>query len=803
MLTTTPRTATGILIGSAYEDQYAAERAWIEAGVSRYRSLCDRAVERGDGASLRASERLVHGWMQVMVPAVSASHAAMARGDAGKGFALISEVARRLDPQRTALIAVRRALSETMRSPSVSLANVAYKAGRDVIEQVHQDLYQHQYASDEAAVGRVMRHCSPRVLRRWMRLRKVADHWSIRMCGGIGLWLMEMVVSHCLVSRRSDDSWVPAFICGLDGRVGRRHASYMLSASPETMDSIEDGHLFRAFLRPRLAAMIVPPALWSHDGEGGYLSIRSPFIARQQRSQSKALASSPPTHGWAGINAMARVPMRINARLLAVMDEAWSSGGGLVGMPSAEPAPIPPRPSDESALDSWRREAAEIHAANASQRSVRFALISSLTEARRLAAVGRFYQPHQCDFRGRCYAMPLALNHQMGDMQRSLYLFDEAGRLDERAGWWLRVHAANCWGLDKSPFAARVEWSVEHERMMVQAARDPIRAVEWWSRADQPWQFLAACMAISDPEVGCRLPVQIDGTANGLQHYAAMGRDPVAAAAVNLRGGDPVDPYATVLRRVQPIVMRDAASGDANAVAVLPYTTRSVIKQTVMTVPYNVTRIGAGRQIRDNLKRAGMVGTAMQVGAAAQYLSGLTLSSIGEVFASAVGIMRWLESASRSICHADARNLVSWTTPRGFVVMQPYRLDREIRLPVQRYKISFRAAGDRVDRRAQSRGLPPNVVHSLDADHCRSIAIRCGEEGIPFAGVHDSVWCPAAMVDRLSEIVREEFVGLHSIDVVGMLRSQWEERYGITLADPPPLGDWNVAECMSAPYMFS
>jgi DNA-directed RNA polymerase, mitochondrial len=63
--------------------------------------------------------------------------------------------------------------------------------------------------------------------------------------------------------------------------------------------------------------------------------------------------------------------------------------------------------------------------------------------------------------------------------------------------------------------------------------------------AEDPWQFLAACFEVSDafqsPDPTAyesRLPVQMDGSCNGLQHYAALGRDKEGGMAVNLRPAD-------------------------------------------------------------------------------------------------------------------------------------------------------------------------------------------------------------------------------------------------------------------------
>ena len=63
----------------------------------------------------------------------------------------------------------------------------------------------------------------------------------------------------------------------------------------------------------------------------------------------------------------------------------------------------------------------------------------------------------------------------------------------------------------------------------------------WWQQADSPWQLLAICydlqaaLSSGDPESYCsKLPVHQDGSCNGLQHYAALGRDEKGGRAVNL-----------------------------------------------------------------------------------------------------------------------------------------------------------------------------------------------------------------------------------------------------------------------------
>ena len=112
----------------------------------------------------------------------------------------------------------------------------------------------------------------------------------------------------------------------------------------------------------------------------------------------------------------------------------------------------------------------------------------------------------------------------------------------------------------------------------------------------------------------CHLPVHQDGSCNGLQHYAALGRDKPGGLAVNLLPSDrPQDVYSEVLNLALQAIDRDVLiSPDEedlqlrkkgiNARLIHGHVNRKVIKQTVMTSVYGVTLTGARLQIMGKLK---------------------------------------------------------------------------------------------------------------------------------------------------------------------------------------------------------
>lgn len=82
---------------------------------------------------------------------------------------------------------------------------------------------------------------------------------------------------------------------------------------------------------------------------------------------------------------------------------------------------------------------------------------------------------------------------------------------------------------------------------------------KWWTKSDEPWQTLAACKEVAaalelpDPhQYVCHLPIHQDGSCNGLQHYAALGRDKIGAISVNLTPSErPQDLYSNVAALVK------------------------------------------------------------------------------------------------------------------------------------------------------------------------------------------------------------------------------------------------------------
>jgi hypothetical protein len=94
-----------------------------------------------------------------------------------------------------------------------------------------------------------------------------------------------------------------------------------------------------------------------------------------------------------------------------------------------------------------------------------------------------------------------------------------------------------------------------------------------WMEAEDPFQFLAAAIELKqalahpDPrQYQSSVPVHMDGSCNGLQHYAALARDLHGGTAVNLVPADrPQDVYTGIADTLRKRVESDSLGGAESA----------------------------------------------------------------------------------------------------------------------------------------------------------------------------------------------------------------------------------------------
>lgn len=585
--------------------------------------------------------------------------------------------------------------------------------------------------------------------------------------------------------------------------------------------------------------MVVEPKPWRQLNEGGYLDSRTNLVRVkpgeiEQRLYTKAaIKRGDMDQVFKGLDILGRTAWRINKDVLKVMLEAWNSGEAIANMPPLDPViEVPPEPSPSADPLLRRKWMKAIKAAENDRSSLHSqrCFMNLQLEIARVFRNQTMYFPHNVDYRGRAYPVPTYLNHMGADHTRGLLKFASGKRLGERGLRWLQIHLANVYGLDKASFDERAAFATENLANIIESATNPLYGSRWWLKGEDPWQCLAACFELKaaheleDPtQYISHLPVHQDGTCNGLQHYAALGGDTWGAKQVNLEPGDrPADVYAAVAKLVQEGIAKDAERKHRFALIMDGKITRKVVKQTVMTNVYGVTFAGAKKQVCKQIdalypnieKETGVPAMLLST-----YVAQHIFKALASMFRGAHDIQYWLGEIGGRVCRAltpaqlqqiseayeaekkkasagskrkqktakagydeltrQFRSTVVWTTPLRMPVAQPYRKNmvREIRTCLQSVIYPVSDQTDPVNRRKQLQGFPPNFIHSLDASHMLLSALKCDEQGLTFAAVHDSFWTHAGDIDTMNTVLRDAFIRIHEEDVVGRLAKEFEARH--------------------------
>ncbi|PVV03739.1 hypothetical protein BB560_001774 [Smittium megazygosporum] len=678
-----------------------------------------------------------------------------------------------------------------------------------------------------------------------------------------------------------------------------------------------------SFLSPRFLPMIVPPKPWLNYKDGGYLTYSSVCMRTDSKSDQYKYLVHSSNHDMLstvlmGLDVLGLTKWSINKPVLKVALEIWNSGKNLAGIPPADIDVKEPKKPDEIASDpkeyrAWLYQTRKYKTEIANNHSQRCDVNYKITIARSFIDLP-IYFPYNFDFRGRAYPIPPHFNNLGNDLCRGLMQFHDGKPLGKNGLKWLKIQLANAYGHDKYSHNDRIKFVDDNWENIIDSAKQPLKGNRWWLTSEDPWQTLAACIEVvnavesKDPEnFISTLHVHQDGTCNGLQHYAALGRDFAGAQKVNLLPSDkPQDIYSAVLDIVKEEIEKDYKNDVYQAVKLRGHVNRKVVKQTVMTNVYGVTFIGAKEQVLNRLKEIVDPKTSIpifedsELPKLAMYLAHKIFASLGVMFENARKIQDWLNFTARmisnstppdtlelrkTILEAKKKNAVSikaiperqseqklselensdvsedtdhialgvdlaamgdvvddpetaenkidleshdesetdkskmllfkkknylntlltssmssvtWTTPLGLTICQPYRklASRNVKTSIQKIMTYDTDLPSPIDTSKQRNAFPPNFIHSLDASHMIMSAISCKKNGLTFSSVHDSYWTHACDVDVMNDILRAEFVKLHSMDIMPELKKEFETRYGNNLVPINILEDHRYPDLM-------
>ncbi|XP_065555980.1 DNA-directed RNA polymerase, mitochondrial isoform X1 [Lathamus discolor] len=661
--------------------------------------------------------------------------------------------------------------------------------------------------------------------------------WSYMLLMRLGMHMLELLVQSVkmprnILSPRLESRLIPAlyhiysFRSSCQVGLIKPHPIFcqIMSDAAETMLTFNSSAI----------PMLCPPVPWTSPSFGAFflsdtnlMRFVDGAIQHQLLLEQCPLVNLHPVLD--ALNQLGNCAWKINQPVLDIIISIFNDKGNekLDIPPPVSEAPKPPAaPSNPSALDKaqkhelllCKKKAAEMH-------SLRMDALYKLSIANYVRD-RVFWFPHNMDFRGRTYPCPPYFNHLGNDVIRAILLFAEGRPLGPKGLDWLKIHLINLTGLKKkNPLQERLEYANEIMEEILDSADHPLTGRKWWMNTDEPWQALACCMEIAkasrspDPAAYIsHFPIHQDGSCNGLQHYAALGRDLIGAISVNLMPCDvPQDVYSAVAQQVEEFRRKDAENGVKIAQVLQGFISRKVVKQTVMTVVYGVTRYGGRLQMEKRLKEIDDF-PEEYLWEASHYLVKQVFNSIKEMFSATRDIQNWLTESAKLI--AQSGQTVEWVTPLGLPIVQPYYRSRPTVLNCSMQNLSVKStySNQKPDTVKQKNAFPPNFIHSLDSTHMMLTALHCLRQGLTFVSVHDCYWTHAVTVDVMNQVCRQQFVALHSEKILQDLSAfmlekycspdrettaPWQKKLMEQLSNVPKTGEFNLENVMDSTYFFS
>ncbi|RVP50034.1 DNA-directed RNA polymerase [Sinorhizobium medicae] len=829
-----------------FQRQAELEIEMAGLGAARFRSRAEKDIQKDRGSGTQPGKYLVSTVINPMAEGLRTFIDEVYGGRPGRRN-VAARLVKDMDPEVVCYLSARAILNRLIKGPSVPLLTLAREVARSVETEARFEVFATAKPGLYAKIDNKLtkdgstEHHKMVVLT--YAMGKFDIPWEIwRQTDKLHLG-MKMVELFC------EMTGLATMVQGHESSDrDARHDQYRVELTAQTHDWIEQS-LDRGESRwPQYMPMIVPPKDWDSLNGGGYLTNAArplELVRKCHPEQRKRLLKAHLGTVYAGLNAIQRTAWQVNPQVLDVMQQIVAARSDIGDMVSGRDIDLPEKPDDietnEDALREWKWKARDVHSANIQLRRDRLQQQQLLDLAQRFRTEPAIYFPHNLDFRGRVYPVPQTLHPQGSDPVKALLRFSEGKPLGEDGARWLAIHGANTFGVDKVPFDVRVAWVKEHGADILDCAEDPLGDL-WWTEADKPWCFLAFCfewhglMSAHRPsEFLSHIPIALDGSCNGLQHFSAMLRDPVGGAAVNLIPADkPQDIYQVVADRVMAELRRIVSTfgehtepepveeddkkkkkGPTRAqierwsyewlhfgidrkitkrpVMVLPYggTPRSCVKYVEAEVLSRIDK-GQGHNLGDELKPA--------IG----YLAGLVWTSIGDVVIAAKDAMGWLQQTARVI--GKENHPIHWTTPSGFVAYQSYmdfksrRIDTRIGGSIIQMRLPEET--DQINRNKQATSISPNFVHSLDASSMILTVDQLAAEGITsFAMIHDSYGTHACHTTALAARLREVFIRMYETNPLDQFSFEHSLEY--ELPELPPKGTLNLWAIQNSDFFFA
>jgi hypothetical protein len=433
---------------------------------------------------------------------------------------------------------------------------------------------------------------------------------------------------------------------------------------------------------------------------------------------------------------------------------------------------------------------------NVSEYGIDAELVRILHEIRKYKGETVFF-PVTMDKRGRMYYRGGLLSPQGTDFCKAAFQFATSKPLGDNGFEAIAIHTANVCGMDKISYNDRVSWVMANiDSGTFASITDFEDVINTFPNADT-FQATVAILEINrilaldiDPAlVSSNLVCHQDGTCNGLQHMAALTGSRETAISVNCvestKDDVPSDIYGIIASEAATL-----ASGDV--LDLINKYGRKMAKTPVMIVGY-----GAGKETV--CKTVTLFLHNQSENAKLGYEIGELYMQALENKASAVKSFTAALTSRMEEAMISGVTSVRWTSADGFISDISYTNPEEFRVRAGNFNC-MKAHDSAPMEPIKTRGaLAPNLVHSIDSAHLRMVVNACDFDLVT---VHDSIGSHPSDFFATATAVREQFVAVHSYDVLADLTSSLNVD-PINFINKRRATGYNASEALNSTYIFS
>lgn len=804
-------------------NQEQLEIRMAEVGYAKTQANIAAAEARGTADQTPYAATVYRDYVQPLADLVQKAQATKGPAANAAHVALL----RPIDPWAVAYIAVRVTMSMILAGHDKAGATVR-KLCSAIGKAVHSELYLAQF--DELAPDlffiisedlgrRKAKSAEHRVATFKAQASAKGMHfmeWGPGAKDQVGAWLLDQLVKLGMV------------VMELPKPGPGRRPPLGVYLSAEVADMIEGMKHNFSLIRPTYGPCVEPPKPWTSWNEGGWhtnaLRRMLPYPVKASGPARELLRNHDMPIVMNCLNALQAVRWQVNARVFNVVEQISrmrNVGEIVLGEPEGKPQPPvwfdsigdkERTPEQEQEFLDWKAAMTSWYTTAKLQRTAKQRFAATLRTAREYMDYPALYFVYFCDSRGRVYPLTQGISPQGSDVQKGMLRFADGKWVESgtTACEWFLYNGANLWGFDKATPQERIDWHAEHGAQILAFADDPIEN-QGWLDADNPVQFLAWAFEYAElirtGRVCSHMPVALDGSCSGLQHFSAMLRDEVGGAAVNLTFNPKMNDIYRAVAEVAAEAMKKAEPDEAGyREAWLTHgINRSVTKRSVMTTSYGVTKRSAIRYVIDDYLRVHDFIRPREHYPAASYLMDFVWPAISAVVVKGKQAMSWLDKAGKQLVKdkADVEGVITWVTPSGFLASQAYYDYEEHNVATKLYghaRIKVLVESKDPSSAQHSQGLSPNFIHSMDASHLHLVTAKMAEliPGASLAMIHDSFGTHAADTDVLYKVLRDEFVKMY--EEHDPLQA-FADKYG--LPPTPSKGKLDLSQVRDSLYVFS